>query len=78
MEEKSIYMVSETTGGSPSASVTYYYPFSTPEEAEREQASFEEDQNQLELDHADYWHRSRLFEIAESDLEYWLSRSGRQ
>ena len=76
--EESIYMVEETTGGSPSASITYYKNFKTPEEAEDEQAEFENKQEELEEDNANYWHRSKLFEIAESDLEYWLSKSGQQ
>ena len=45
--EESIYMVEETTGGSPSASITYYKNFKTPKEAEDEQAEFENKQEEF-------------------------------
>ena len=77
-ETKEIWLLETTTGGSPSASITYYEQFASKEEAEKAQASFREEEDEKEEDHPEWWHRSRLFEIAESDLEYWLSRSGRQ
>ena len=77
-ENKEYWILETTTGGSPSASITYYEQFPSEEEAKKAQSSFEEEEYKKECDYPEWWHRSRVFETCEEDLEYWLSRSGQQ
>lgn len=63
------FVVIETTGGSPSASITYEHEFSCRKEAEEYQSSFEAEQTAAEESYHDWWHCSSI----EKHVTHWYT-----